>query len=329
MKKAIAILLLCTVMLMASSCVMNSTGGNQSNTTSGASKEEAKEPGFNTVVKFDDFEITLSDSIKFVKIDNSFSDKDGTDVVEVPATIKNVGDKTAGLNIFYYKFFGPKGTQLDNVSTYFGNDHFGAGEIRPGGVQETYFHFPYEGDGDYYMQLSALIGKDIEIRLPITKANAGTDEQMSTSKTDDQTSTTSSAVSSEESEEPGFNTAVQFDGFEITLSDSIKFVKIDNEFSDKNGADVVEVPATIKNIGDETAALNVFYYKFFGPKGTQLDNVSAYFHNDHLSAGEIRPGSEQETYFHFPYEGDGDYYMKLSTFVDEDIEIRLPIAKAN
>lgn len=176
MKKIIALLLLCTVMLIASSCVTNAPGDTESDdqtstASSAASKAEAEEPGFNTVVQFDDFEITLSDSIKFVKIDNEFSDKNGADVVEVPATIKNVGDETAALNIFYYKFFGPKGTELDNVSTYFGNDHFSAGEIRPGSVQETYFHFPYEGDGDYYMKLSTLIGDDIEIRLPIAKAS--------------------------------------------------------------------------------------------------------------------------------------------------------------
>ncbi len=174
MKKIMALLLMCALLLMPVSCATEQDGGTstpdkEQGETAEKPKEENKEPSFNTVVEFDNLEITLSDKINFVKLDNMFSDKNGAEVVEIPATIKNVGDETGGLNIFYYKFFGPSGTELDNVSAYFDNDHMTAGELMPGAEQQTYFHVPYEGDGDYYMMLQMLIGDSIKIKLPVKK----------------------------------------------------------------------------------------------------------------------------------------------------------------
>lgn len=126
---------------------------------------------FGDTVVFDDLEITLSNNITWTKLDNQFSDFDGADVIKIPVTIKNVGDETNGLNMFYCSFYGPDGNKLDIMHMYFSddNDVLTAGDMRPGATQQKYFHVLYNGDGDYYLELSQGFGKKVEIKLPIEK----------------------------------------------------------------------------------------------------------------------------------------------------------------
>lgn len=53
--------------------------------------------------------------------------------------------------------------------------------------------------------------------------------------------------------------------FEITIGDSIKWVKLDNQFSDHDGADVAELPITVKNLSDETHGLKYVFLLFLRP----------------------------------------------------------------
>lgn len=125
---------------------------------------------------------------------------------------------------------------------------------------------------------------------------------------------------------PTFGSTITFDDLEITFATDVTWTAVDNEFSDNAGADVIAVPVTIKNVKDETNSLNIFYYKFFGSKGTELDSVAFYFDDDVYSLGELRSGASIDTLFHILYDGDGDYFIEFSNFTDK-IEVKLPIAK--
>lgn len=166
---------------------------------------------------------------------------------------------------------------------------------------------------------------------PISTGSTDLSESVDSSKTAESLESTESIESvdskpDESSKVLTFNSTILFDDLEIVIGNQIKWVKVDNQFSENNGADVAEVPVTIKNVSDKTHGLNMFYYKFYGPDGNELDDVSTYFDNDAYSAGDMRSGATQNTYFHILYKGNGDYYVEFSAFSDP-IEVKLPIKK--
>ena len=146
-----------------------SGGSNNSKSTTTTTAAEKSEATYGDTITFDDLEITFSDQINWVKVDNQFSDHNGADVIEIPVTIKNTSAETHGLNMFYYSLYGPDGTKLDTVSTYFDNDVYSAGDMRSGATQNTFFHVLYTGDGDYYVEFKAVVGDKVEVRLPVQK----------------------------------------------------------------------------------------------------------------------------------------------------------------
>lgn len=123
-----------------------------------------------------------------------------------------------------------------------------------------------------------------------------------------------------------FDTPFDFDDLTITLGSGIQATVLDNQFSDQNGATVIAIPISVTNNSDETKGLNMFYYKAFGPDGTQLDDVSAYFSETDIAfAGEARPGATIESTLDILYTENGDYYIAFDNFKDK-VEVRLPIA---
>lgn len=129
-----------------------------------------------------------------------------------------------------------------------------------------------------------------------------------------------------EIEELTYGSTFQFDDMEITIGKDIEWSVVENEFSDKNGSEVIRIPANLKNISDETKSLNMFYIRLFGSKGTQLDTVSAYFDSDIVDEPDMRSGAEVDGFFHLLYDGDGDYYIEFDNF-SEKLEVKLPISK--
>ena len=124
---------------------------------------------------------------------------------------------------------------------------------------------------------------------------------------------------------PTLGSTIEFDGLEIAFGKEYRTTTVDNQFSDYAGETIIEVPIALTNNSGETKGLNMFYIKVFGPKGTELDNVTAYFQDSDVSwAGEMRNGASMETAFHFPYEGDGTYYIALDKF-NEKLEVEIPI----
>lgn len=129
-----------------------------------------------------------------------------------------------------------------------------------------------------------------------------------------------------EEKELSYGDTFTFDGFEITISDSIEWGVVENRFSDHNGSDVALVPVHVKNNSGETGKINMFNIKYFGSQGTELDVVSAYFDNCIDFAGDLRDGAEYDTYLTLLYDGDGDYYVVFENFT-ESVEAKLPITK--
>ena len=123
------------------------------------------------------------------------------------------------------------------------------------------------------------------------------------------------------------NKPFEFDNLEITIGNEISFVKVDNQFSEHDGKDVVKVPITVKNKKDKSHNLNMFYLKIFGSKGTELDSITAYFMEDDVDfAGELMPEASYTKYLHFLYDGDGVYTIKFDNY-SKEIEFKLNIKK--
>ena len=120
----------------------------------------------------------------------------------------------------------------------------------------------------------------------------------------------------------------EFDDLEITLGKEITFTKIDNEYSEKNGKDVVKLPITVKNLKNETHSLNMFYYKIYGAGGTELDTVNTYFDDDNIDlAGDLRTGASYTKYIYFLYDADGTYAIEFSQFLSDKITIEFEVKK--
>ena len=118
-----------------------------------------------------------------------------------------------------------------------------------------------------------------------------------------------------------------FDDLEITLGTDYSFVTLENQFSEHNGADVVKVPITVKNLKEETHSLNMFYISEFGSQGTELDDVSSYFSEDCVEfAGELRSGASYTKYLYFLYDGNGEYEVTFENFSTE-IKVDFNITK--
>lgn len=137
---------------------------SQSNQNNGSKKEYK----LNEPFKFDDLEITISSNYEFSSIDNEYSEHNNNPVVKIPVTVKNLKNETHSLNMFYYTFLGSKGTELDNVSSYFDDciDH--AGDLRQDASYTKYFYLLYDGDGTYTIEFDNFHNK-INFDISITK----------------------------------------------------------------------------------------------------------------------------------------------------------------
>ena len=121
-----------------------------------------------------------------------------------------------------------------------------------------------------------------------------------------------------------FGSTVEFDGLEITFGTEIKWIAVGED-------EAFGVPLVIKNVGAETNEFNVMFASFFGPNGTELNDVSwnaaiIEVGDSVSSSNKLRPGAESTSCLYVAYEGDGAYYVEFDNF-KEKVEVELPIAK--
>lgn len=117
---------------------------------------------------FDGLEITLDTTYSFTKVNNRYSDKNGSSVIKLGANVKNVSSEKKHLNMFYYDFFGSKGIELDGVSSYFDNAIDNAGDLKPGASYKAYFYILYDGDGKYSIDFDNY-SEELSVEFDIVK----------------------------------------------------------------------------------------------------------------------------------------------------------------
>ena len=131
----------------------------------------------------------------------------------------------------------------------------------------------------------------------------------------------------EASKEPiTFDIPFVFDGLEIILSSEYTFTTVNSRYSDDHGRDLIRIPITIVNVGEETNGLNMFSYSFFGPDGLEIDTIWALPDDDISNSGDMRPEAILDSFMHIPYVGDGIYFIEFG-FFRVDVEVKLEIIK--
>lgn len=157
--------------------------------------------------------------------------------------------------------------------------------------------------------------------------SAAVSQNSENDSSEEATTTTTETTEETQDLSNGFGTTITFDDLEITFGDTYNWTTVDNQFADYYGADIIELPIHITNIGNENKSLNIFYVKVFGSNGTELDEQGAYFDDLGLFyAGELRPGAEKDIALYIPYDGDGTYYVNFDNFRTE-IEVGFEIQK--
>lgn len=135
----------------------------------------------------------------------------------------------------------------------------------------------------------------------------------------------SAPAQSEASAAASLGSTVEFDGLTITFGDAYGTATLDNQFAEHAGATVIAMPVAVTNNNASTHGLNMFAIKEFGPSGTQLDSVIAYFDDDVRMMGEMRPGATMNGNLYFLYDGNGDYYLDFG-FYKTEAEVKVPIS---
>ena len=155
------------VLLLAGCLAITGCGSGSKASGSGEQPAQQAAPTLGSTIQFDDLDITFGTELATTTIDNQFSDHNGDQIIVVPVTITNTGKDTKGLNMFAVKEYGPKGTELDTVFTYFNDDARMSGDMRSGATLNANLYFLYDGNGDYYLTFG-YYKTDVEVVIPIT-----------------------------------------------------------------------------------------------------------------------------------------------------------------
>lgn len=125
---------------------------------------------FNNTFIFDGFSITFLQPVSFAKVENRYSEYNGSQVAVVKMRITNNTAEKNTVNMYYYDVYGPsKQEKLNVVTAYFSNDSrtldFGA-DILPGTTVDRNMYFLYEGPGKYLLYFDNYI-EEVLVQLDI------------------------------------------------------------------------------------------------------------------------------------------------------------------
>ena len=143
----IVIILFALVLLFGKNSNNNTDTENPFDTSSNL--PEYKTYGLGDTIIFDGLSLTFDSTYSFDTLSNSYSDYNGSTVIKLGVTVKNISTETNHLNMFSYDLFGSQGIELDGVSAYFDENIDFAGDLKPGASYKSYFHILYDGDGNY------------------------------------------------------------------------------------------------------------------------------------------------------------------------------------
>lgn len=148
--------------------ISESSVQSTTNETTQSNSEAAESDTNSDSVVFDDFKISIDTdhAMSTYTIDNEFSELNGRKVYAVPMIIENNGSETKGINMFYVKAFGSKGTELDSMYAYFTEAQDFYKELRPGAKTQTAYFMLDDGSGEYCIVFKNFIeGKELLINI--------------------------------------------------------------------------------------------------------------------------------------------------------------------
>ncbi|MCL1885637.1 MAG: hypothetical protein FWF98_02580 [Dehalococcoidia bacterium] len=121
---------------------------------------------------------------------------------------------------------------------------------------------------------------------------------------------------------------VTFSNLELVLDNEISTTTVDYALSHYYGSTVIVVPVQVTNKSSSPNRLGENTVTVFGPDGAELPKIAGEFWYGMLNiegAGTVETGISYDSNFHFLYEGNGDYYIKLHKAFNSDIKIKISV----
>ncbi len=257
---------------------------------SGTGNNGKNEFALNEKFVFNDLEITVGSNYSFVRVQNQFSEYYGKNAVKMPVTVKNLDDDPKTLSFLDYDVYGPNGTKINTLSSYFDDGIDEAGNLLKDASYTKYFYYFYDGDGNYQIVFDDWFNK-YNVKFSI---NDGPGVQ-------------------ETKTEFALNEKFEFDGLEV-IAKSYTFTTVTNQFSEHYGKDVVRLLFSVKNLMDEPNTLSWLDLKYYGPNGTEVDSVETYFDDSIWNAQNLQKNVSGDVAVYFIYDGNGEYSITFGTF---------------
>ena len=128
----------------------------------------------------------------------------------------------------------------------------------------------------------------------------------------------------------GLDETFKFDDLDLTFKSDFVYGTIDNEFSEHDGERTFGIPVLMKNYKDEPHSLNMFFYDCYGPNGSKVSNVSAFFPQGTSMdwGGNILSGATAIRYLYFRYTSEGEYCVILDNY-SKTINVKFQVSYGN
>jgi len=113
-----------------------------------------------------------------------------------------------------------------------------------------------------------------------------------------------------------------FDGFEITIFDSIIW--------HESTKDTIKVPITLTNLSEETRRFSWHTMTTYGATGLTVRSPFSFDHKDDIAHNlrDMRGGAtSSDMFIYIPYDGDGEYYISFNTYNEATREVKLHIRR--
>jgi Telomeric repeat-binding factor 2. len=118
-----------------------------------------------------------------------------------------------------------------------------------------------------------------------------------------------------------------FGNFDFTVSDSVTWAKTDDTYFENNLKDFIKVSLAVKNKSKYYTSISnprSPNHSIIGPSGNVLDMPNRMaFEDAEQIFKEIVPGGTSEVFVYLPYEGDGEYTIRLSSIGVCDIKFNI------
>ena len=123
-----------------------------------------------------------------------------------------------------------------------------------------------------------------------------------------------------------YGNIIEFDNLEITVGTEASFTTISEKYSSDDRKTVIKIPIKVKNLKDMPHYLKSYYYKVFGPDGTEIETFNYGYFDDSIDSknGSLLPECSYTKNMYAEYTGDGKYsivFSKNNIFEEEQPQI--------